>query len=294
MLLLCPWLPCSGSSRPALCSCQRTLLCVCPESRDLPRASSSPAEWGAAPLPRGHVFSCHRQRDLFRNILQFVLSKTTGLPPRSSPVSKWKRGFRAAASLEPPQGFTLQGVSSLLTPSTHHQPLLGEALWLLYHSTSFCTSFSFSLSFFLFRATLVADGSSRARGGIGAAASVYTTVTATADLSCLWDLRRLNLLSGARDQTHILMDTSRVLNWLSHNGNSQTSFIFILKRRKKHQEQIPLAPHDHCSVRCKTTGSGWRPRSLQGDERLFTVSNSQRASGWLMGYKNIAKYDLIS
>ena len=32
----------------------------------------------------------------------------------------------------------------------------------------------------------------------------------------------LNPLREARDQTHNLMDTSRVLNPLSHNGNSQT------------------------------------------------------------------------
>ena len=36
----------------------------------------------------------------------------------------------------------------------------------------------------------------------------------------LWQSRILNPLREARDQTPILMDTSWVLNLLSHNGNS--------------------------------------------------------------------------
>ena len=56
----------------------------------------------------------------------------------------------------------------------------------------------------------------------------YTTATATQDLSHVCKLhhsaqqhRILNLLSEARDQTRALMDTSQVLNPLSHNGNSK-------------------------------------------------------------------------
>ena len=55
----------------------------------------------------------------------------------------------------------------------------------------------------------------------------YTTAAATPDLSRICDLRRtlwqcqiLNPLSKARDQTHILMDTSQVLDLLSHEGKS--------------------------------------------------------------------------
>ena len=55
----------------------------------------------------------------------------------------------------------------------------------------------------------------------------YTTATAMWELSHICDLRcglwqrwTLNLLSEARDQTRILMDTSQVLNLLSHNRNS--------------------------------------------------------------------------
>ena len=66
--------------------------------------------------------------------------------------------------------------------------------------------------FFFFRATLLAYGSSWARGQIGAAAA-----TATPDLSFICDLNHnawqhgiLNPLSEARDQTRILVDPSRV------------------------------------------------------------------------------------
>ena len=59
--------------------------------------------------------------------------------------------------------------------------------------------------------------------------SAYTTATATPDLSHIYNLHHslrqfqiLNPLRKARDQTHILMDTSWVVNWLSHNRNSKT------------------------------------------------------------------------
>ena len=62
----------------------------------------------------------------------------------------------------------------------------------------------------------------------------YATATAMRDLSCifdlchsLWQCRILNPLSEARDRTHILMDTSRVLKPLRQNGNTYVYFIFI-------------------------------------------------------------------
>ena len=72
--------------------------------------------------------------------------------------------------------------------------------------------------------------------GLGAESEVlaYTTATATWDPShicnlrhSLWQLRTLNPVSEAKDQTCTLMDTSRVLNLLSHNGNSL--FVFLMK-----------------------------------------------------------------
>ena len=56
----------------------------------------------------------------------------------------------------------------------------------------------------------------------------YTTATATPNLSYICDLhaawsneRTFNLLSKARDQTSILMDTGQIFNTLNHNRNSQ-------------------------------------------------------------------------
>ena len=55
------------------------------------------------------------------------------------------------------------------------------------------------------------------------------TAIVTQDLSCTCDLCHssqqcwiLNPVSKARDQTRILMDTSRVLNQLSHNRNNMS------------------------------------------------------------------------
>ena len=62
----------------------------------------------------------------------------------------------------------------------------------------------------------------------------YATATAiaTPDLSrisdlhhSLWQHQTLNPLSRARGQTCILMDTSWVLNLMSHNGNSTWEFL---------------------------------------------------------------------
>ena len=66
--------------------------------------------------------------------------------------------------------------------------------------------------FCLFRAKPMAYGGSQARSQIRAAAA-----TAMRDPGCIFDLHHsswqhqiLNPLSKARDQTHVLMDTSRV------------------------------------------------------------------------------------
>ena len=58
----------------------------------------------------------------------------------------------------------------------------------------------------------------------------YATATAIPDPSCVFNLhhssRQPNPLSKAKDQICIFMDTSRVLNPLSHNRNSTTSLQF--------------------------------------------------------------------
>ena len=69
--------------------------------------------------------------------------------------------------------------------------------------------------FCLFRAAPRAYGGSQARGRIGPVAPVYATATQDPSRICAlhhssWPCRILNPLSGAKDQTHILMDTSPV------------------------------------------------------------------------------------
>ena len=60
----------------------------------------------------------------------------------------------------------------------------------------------------------------------------YTTATATQDLSLICDLhhssQQRQVLSKARDRTHVLMDTSWVLNPLSLSRNSRR-FFFLPK-----------------------------------------------------------------
>ena len=64
----------------------------------------------------------------------------------------------------------------------------------------------------------------------------HTTAIATPDPSRICNLRQslwqrgiLSPLSEARDGTRILKDTSRILNLLSHNGNSQNFFKSYLR-----------------------------------------------------------------
>ena len=89
------------------------------------------------------------------------------------------------------------------------------------------TFFSWILLFFfvlcLFRASPMAYGCSQARGRIRVVAAGHATATATATATAMQDLihvlylhhssgqcQIVNPLSKARDQTHVLMDTSQV------------------------------------------------------------------------------------
>ena len=81
----------------------------------------------------------------------------------------------------------------------------------------------------------MAYGSPQARGGMGAAAAglhhSHSNVGSAPQLQ--GNLHHssgqcwiLNPLSEARDETHILMDTNRVHNPLSHNGNSLEHYSY--------------------------------------------------------------------
>ena len=81
--------------------------------------------------------------------------------------------------------------------------------------------------FLLFRAAIMACGSSEARGQIGDTDTGLHTATATGDPNhvcdlhhSLWQHGSFNPLSEARDRTLILKYTSQILNLLSHHENS--------------------------------------------------------------------------
>ena len=76
----------------------------------------------------------------------------------------------------------------------------------------------------------MAYGSSQARGQIGAAAAGLCHSHSSAGEPCLQSTPQLTAMpdpspSEARDQTHILIDTSRVLNPLSHDRNSEANIL---------------------------------------------------------------------
>ena len=81
----------------------------------------------------------------------------------------------------------------------------------------------FSLFFFLLRVVPAAYGGPQVRGLIGAAATGLCHNHSYLHHSSR-QRRILNPLNKARDQTSILMDTSQVLNPLSHNRNSGMNF----------------------------------------------------------------------
>ena len=91
------------------------------------------------------------------------------------------------------------------------------------------------LSFFVFffRATPTAYGSSQARGRIGAAVTSlhhsHSSARSEPHLQPTPSLQQcwiLSPMSRARDQTHLFMDTSWLLNQQNHNRNSQSRKMF--------------------------------------------------------------------
>ena len=85
------------------------------------------------------------------------------------------------------------------------------------HVVNFLFVFVFVFVHLFLGAPPSAYGGSQARGPIGAAAAAYARAIATPDLSHVCDLHHSthqrqipDPLNEARDQTHILMDTSRI------------------------------------------------------------------------------------
>ena len=117
--------------------------------------------------------------------------------------------------------------------------LCSALLFLFFFSFFLPSSLSFFLYFcvclYLFRAALAAYGSYQATGWLRVAAASLHHSHSNTGLSSIcnphrtsrqcWILKR-GSLSEARDQTHVLMDTSQVLNALSHKGSS-SSLLFL-------------------------------------------------------------------
>ena len=90
--------------------------------------------------------------------------------------------------------------------------------WMLSFIEHFWYVEKMTFFFFVFRAAPAAYGGSPARGRIGATVATYTTATAMPDPSHICNLHHhssqqrqiLNLLSEAREQACILMDTSQI------------------------------------------------------------------------------------
>ena len=98
-----------------------------------------------------------------------------------------------------------------LSGATDRTWILMDTSWVCYPWATIGTPISIYLFIYLFiRASPATYGSSQVRGQIGTASQQHQTH---------------NPLSGARDHTHILMDTCRVLNLLSHNRNSKCNVL---------------------------------------------------------------------
>ena len=83
----------------------------------------------------------------------------------------------------------------------------------------------------------------------------YTVATATLDLNDICNLchsfqqhQILNPLSKARDRTCILMDTSQVLNSLSHNGNFPSAVLLMDLENIKLREVSHTEKDKYCMI----------------------------------------------
>ena len=121
----------------------------------------------------------------------------------------------------------------ILTPlrkARDHTCILMNTSWVPFCWATIRTPERYLLIDFFFKASPERYGSSWGRGvKLEQQLLACTTVTATPDTShvwdlypCLWQSWVINPPSESKDQTHKLLDTSWVLNGLSHNGNSHT------------------------------------------------------------------------
>ena len=115
--------------------------------------------------------------------------------------------------------------NSLSTARVEEEAYFGTYQDLMY--IYMCVHTHTHIYFLLFRVSPAAYGSSRARAQIGAIA--YTRATAMPDPSHIYDVHPsswqrwiLNPMSEARDQTHVLMETSQACYWGATMGTSRT------------------------------------------------------------------------
>ena len=110
---------------------------------------------------------------------------------------------------------------------------------------------------------------------LGVKVELQLPATATLDLSHTGDLcyslrqcQIFNPLSEAKDQTHILMGTGRVLNPPSHSGNL---FCYFLWPHAQHMELFFCPGSQHTEV----PGPGIKPKPELGQCQILNSLNHQ-------------------
>ena len=128
-----------------------------------------------------------------------------------------------------------------------------------------CVHKGYLFIYSLFTAAPAAHGSPWARGLLTLQPQTYVTTTATPDPSCicdlhcsLWQRQILNPPSEARDPTHILMDTSRVLYPLSQKRNSSKKLFLFFRPHPWHMEVPRLGFELELQLPACTTASATR------------------------------------
>ena len=153
-----------------------------------------------------------------------------------------------------------------------------------------CKFFLFVCLFFvfcLFRAIPVAYGSSWARVELELQLLATAIVTAAQDWSricdryhSLWQWWMLNHLSEARDQTWVLMNSSRVHNLLSHNGTSLREHLDCCRMTGSHSQWHTITERESVKSPWGAGGSnalwGWTTGPLSMGSALLSHSYLER------------------